>query len=81
MTADALQGGALRCSNCTEGFMTHGPILRNKDNSICSKEISDLQQNVLSILFVRRDSRSHDGCKVTAPANHPDVPSKSVAGP
>ena len=51
MTADALQGGALRCSNCTEGFMTHRPILRNKDNSLCSNEISDLQQNVLSILL------------------------------
>ena len=51
VTADALQGGALRCSNCTEGFMTHRPILRNKDDSICSKGISDLHQNVLSILL------------------------------
>ena len=31
--------------------MTHPPIPRNKDNSICSKEISDLQQNVLPILL------------------------------
>ena len=57
--------------------MTHRP-LRNNDNSICSKQIGVLQQNVLSIRFVCEGRLEPNGCKVTAMANHPDVPSKSV---
>ena len=46
--------------------MTHRPILRNKDSSVCSNEISDLRQNVLSILLCEGRLDPHDGCKATA---------------